>query len=126
MAISYCRYISDNRYLIGSYWFVSVPGLNINFLASSREEITSLINYTTTMVHNYISNDIDLVQPIQYPLSKSRVAKKPPPAPRPLSSFELLSMFNNCEYSKPNLPEYIDNKDPWQLFKLFWNDELVN
>ena len=32
------------------------------------------------MVRDYISNDIDLIQPTQYPTSK-RVAKKPPPAP---------------------------------------------
>jgi hypothetical protein len=64
------------------------------------------------MVYNYISNNIDLIQPTQYPTSKSRVAKKPPPAPGPLPSFEPLSIFNDCEYSKPNLPEYINSKDP--------------
>ena len=78
------------------------------------------------MVRNYISNDIDLIQPTQYPTSKSQVTKKPPPAPGPLPSFEPLPIFNDCEYGKPNLPEYIDNKDPWQLFKLFQSDELVN
>ena len=45
------------------------------------------------MVRNYISNNIDLVQPTQYPLSKSRVAKKPPPAPGPLPSFEPLPIL---------------------------------
>ena len=78
------------------------------------------------MVHNYTSNDIDLVQSTQYSTSKSRATKKPPLAPKPLPSFKPLPMFNNCKYSKPNLLEYIDNKDPWQLFKLFWNNKLVN
>ena len=41
------------------------------------------------MVRNYGSNDIDLVQPTQYPIPKSRVAEKPPPAPRPLPFFEV-------------------------------------
>ena len=64
------------------------------------------------MVRNRISNNIDFVQPTQYPTSKSQAAKKPPPAPRPLPSFKPLPIFNNYKYGKPNLPEYTDNKDP--------------
>ena len=78
------------------------------------------------MVRNRISNNINFIQPTQYPTSKSQAAKKPPLAPGPLPSFKPLPIFNNCEYGKPNLPEYTDNKDPWQLFKLFWNDELID
>ena len=63
---------------------------------------------------------------MQYPTSKSRAAKKPPLAPGLLPSFKPLPIFNNCKYGKPNLLEYTNNKDPWQLFKLFWNDELIN
>ena len=49
------------------------------------------------MVRSYISNDIDLVQPTQYPTSKSRVAKKPPPAPGSLLSFT--ERLTACIYS---------------------------
>jgi hypothetical protein len=47
------------------------------------------------MFRNYISNDTDLVQPTQYPTSKSRVAKKLPPAPGPLPSLEALVIWQN-------------------------------
>ena len=78
------------------------------------------------MVRNYTSNDIDLVQPTQYPISKNRIAKKPPPEPEPLPPFDPLPIFNEDEYGQPKLPENIDNKDPAQLFRLFWTDELLN
>ena len=48
------------------------------------------------MVRNYISNDIDLVQPTQYPISENLVAKRPPPEPEPLPAFEpLLKTFSD-------------------------------
>ena len=78
------------------------------------------------MVRNYVSNDIDLVQPTQYPISKNRGLKKPPPAPETLPAFTPLPIRNKNEYSKPNLPNYIDDKGPWQLFKLFQTDELID
>jgi len=65
------------------------------------------------------------VQPTQYPISKKRVTKKLPPAPEPLPPFNPLLIHNKHKY-KPNLPDHINNKDPWQLFKLFWTDELLN
>ena len=33
------------------------------------------------MVRNYFSNDIDLVQPTKYPISKDRITKMPPLKP---------------------------------------------
>ena len=92
---------------------------NIKSNASSSKQITSSIKYTTKMVRNYISNDIDLVQPTKYTVSKNRVAKKPPPEPEPLPPFEPLPMYNENEYGEPNLPDHINNNDPWQIFKLF-------
>ena len=68
------------------------------------------------MVRNYTSNNIDLVQ---YPISKNRIAKKPPPEPEPLPPFDPLPIFNEDEYGQPKLLENIDNKDPAQLFRLF-------
>jgi len=48
------------------------------------------------MVRNYISNDIDLVQPTQYIVPKNRVAKKPPPEPEPLPHFNIfVASFEN-------------------------------
>ena len=78
------------------------------------------------MVRNYISNDIDLVQPTQYPTSRSRAVKKPLLALGLLFFFKPLPIYNNCEYGKLNLLKYINNKDPWQIFKLFQTDELVD
>ena len=63
------------------------------------------------MVRNRISNNIDFVQLIQYPTSKSQAVKKLLPAPRLLLSFKPLPIFNNYKYGKPNLPEYTNNKD---------------
>ena len=78
------------------------------------------------MARNYVSNDIDLVQPTQYPMSKNQGLKKLPPAPETLPAFTPLPIRNKNEYSKPNLPDYIDDKDPQQLFKLFWTDKLID
>jgi hypothetical protein len=64
------------------------------------------------MVRNYVSNDIDLVQPTQYPISKGWIAKKPPPKPEPLPPFKPLPIYNINEYRQPNLLPYIDDKDP--------------
>jgi Transposase IS4 len=78
------------------------------------------------MVRNYISNDIDFVQPTQYPISKNRVAKRPPPEPEPLPTFKPLPILNENQYGQPKLPAYINNQDPAQLFRLFWTDELMD
>ena len=64
------------------------------------------------MVRNYVSNDIDLVQPTQYSISKNRGLKKPPPAPETLPTFTPLPIRNKNEYSEPNLLDYINDKDP--------------
>ena len=78
------------------------------------------------MVRNYTSNDIDFVQPTQYPTSKNRVAKRPPPEPEPLPTFEPLPILNESQYGQPKLLAYINNQDPAQLFRLFWTDELMD
>ena len=78
------------------------------------------------MVRNRISNDIDLVQPTQYIVPKNRVAKKPPLEPGLLPPFSPLPIHNEYEYGEPSLPDYIINKDPWQLFNLFWLKKLIN
>jgi hypothetical protein len=50
-----------------------------------------LIKYTTKMVRNRISNDIDLMRPTQYIVPKNQVAKKPLSEPEPLPPFSPLS-----------------------------------
>ena len=42
------------------------------------------------MVRNCVSNDVDLVQPTQYVVSKDRVANKPPPELELLPPFDPL------------------------------------
>ena len=78
------------------------------------------------MVHKHASNDIDFVQPTQYTVPKNKVAKKPPPEPELLPHFDPLPMHNENEYGQLKLPANIDNKDPRQLFQLFWTDEIIN
>ena len=78
------------------------------------------------MVRNYVSNNIDLVQPTKYPIPKGQIAKKPSPGPKPLPPFKPLLIYNTNEYRQPNLLPHINNKDPIQLFKLFQTDKVVN
>ena len=78
------------------------------------------------MARNYVSNDIDLVQPTQYSISKNRGLKKLPLAPKTLPAFTPLPIYNKNEYSKLNLLDYIDDKDLQQLFKLFQTDKLID
>ena len=70
------------------------------------------------MVHNYVSNDIDFVQPTQYPISKNWVAR-PPLEPKPLLTFKPLPILNKSQYGQLKLLAYINNQDPTQLFRLF-------
>jgi len=52
------------------------------------------------MVRNYVSNDIDLVQPTQYVVSKERVANKSPPELAVLPPFDPLPIHNENEYGE--------------------------
>jgi len=50
-------------------------------------------------VRNYPPNNIDLVQPTKYPISKGQIAKRPPPKPEPLPPFEPLPMCSTIQTS---------------------------
>ena len=63
------------------------------------------------MVSNYISNNIDLIQPTKYTVFKNRVLKKLTLELKPLPPFKPLPIYNKNEYSKPNLLDYIDNSN---------------
>ena len=64
------------------------------------------------MVRNYTSNNIDFIQPTQYPISKNCVAKNPPLEPKPLPAFKPLPILNKSQYGQPKLLVYINNQDP--------------
>ena len=78
------------------------------------------------MPSNHASNDLDLVQPTQYLIPPNRTAKKPPPKPQPLPNFEPLTIDNFNNHSKPNLPPNVDLYNPFQLFSLFFIDEIID
>ena len=100
-----------------------------NIKTSSRQSCkyrASSIKYTTIIVHNYKSNDIDFVPYTQHPKYASQKSQNPPPEPWPLPDFEPLFIENENTYGKPNLPSNINNSDPLQLFKLFFTDEIMD
>ena len=46
--------------------------------------------------------------------------------PNPLPYFKPLPIYNKNTYSTPKLPHYINSGDPYQIFKLFWTDKLLD
>jgi len=55
------------------------------------------------MLSNHASNDLDLVQPIQYIVLPNRTIKKPPLKPWPLPEFKPLTIDDFDNYGKLNL-----------------------
>jgi len=78
------------------------------------------------MVRNRASNDEDFVKPTRYNIPPTRTAKNPPLKPWPLPKFHPLKIKNDNIYGSSNLPADVDLHDPYQIFKLFWTDELLN
>ena len=78
------------------------------------------------MVRNRASNDEDFVPPTQYPKLPRQIKKKRPPEPKPAPPFDPLPILNKNTYGTPDLPSHIDPSDPYQIFKLFWTDELLD
>ena len=65
-------------------------------IESTRIANVDLINtILSTMPFNRTSNDIDLIQPTQYNVQPNRVAKSPPPEPRPLLDSTTLRISNH-------------------------------
>lgn len=58
-----------------------------------------------------MSNDIDLIQPTQYSISKNWGLKKSPLAPKILFTFIPLTICDKDEYGGLNLLNYINDKD---------------
>jgi hypothetical protein len=78
------------------------------------------------MPSNHASNDPDLVQPTQYIVPPNRTAKKPPPKPWLLPKFEPLTIDDFDDHGKPNLPPDVDPHNPFQLFSLFFTEEIMD
>ena len=78
------------------------------------------------MPSNRTSNDIDPVQPTQYKVPPSRVAKKPPPKPWELPDFEPLRIGDFGDHGTPNLPPTLDRHDPFAIFSQFFTSEIID
>ena len=78
------------------------------------------------MVQNCATNDEDFVQPVKYFELPRGAVRKLPLKPLPLPNFKPLFINNKNTYSKPNLLYNINPNNPYQIFKLFWMDKLLN
>jgi Transposase IS4 len=78
------------------------------------------------MSSKYHSNDIDLVRPTQYNISKNKPAKKPPPKPWDLPKFEPLAIDDWWDHGEPNLPSNVNSGSPFELFSLFFTEEYMD
>ena len=78
------------------------------------------------MPSNRSKIDIDLVQPTQYNVRPNWIAKKPCPKPWPLPKFEPLYIDDWDDYGSPNLPPNVNTHDPFELFSLFFTDEIMD
>ena len=80
------------------------------------------------MPRNRARIDADLVQKTQYNVLLNKMAKTPPPPPKPwlLPHFEPLHIDNWDDHSSPNLPSDVDQHDPYELFSLFFTEDIIN
>ena len=78
------------------------------------------------MPSNRARIDADLVEPTQYNVRPNQTAKKPCPKPWPLPKFKPLHIDDWDDHGSPNLPPGVDTHDPFELFKLFFTDELMD
>ena len=78
------------------------------------------------MPRNRARIDADLVQKTQYNVPPNKTAKTPPPKPWPLPHFEPLHIDNWDDHGSPNLPSDVDQHDPYELFSLFFTEDIIN
>ena len=78
------------------------------------------------MPRNRARIDADLVQKTQYNVPPNKTAKTPPPKPWPLPHFEPLYIDNQDDHGSPNLPSDVDQHDPYELFSLFFTEDIIN
>jgi hypothetical protein len=78
------------------------------------------------MPSNRARIDADLVQKTQYKVPPNKTAKKPPPKPWPLPKFEPLHIDDWDDHGSPKLPSDVDIHNPFELFSLFFTDEIMD
>ena len=78
------------------------------------------------MSFNRARINIDLVQPTKYNILPNRTAKKPPPKPWPLPKFKPLHINNFDDYGMLNLLPDIDLHNPFNLFSLFFINDIID
>ena len=78
------------------------------------------------MPSNRARIDIDLVQPTQYHVLPYWCAKKQYPKPWPLPKFEPLYIDDWDNHGLLKLPPNVNSYDPFQLFNLFFIDEIID
>src|SRR5271170_4932975 len=71
-------------------------------------------------------NDIDLVKKDQYIVPPTRKAKQPPPEPWELPDFEPLEIEDWDYPGEPNLTPSVDLSSPFDVWSLFFSDELMD
>jgi len=69
------------------------------------------------------SNDIDYVK-VKDPRTKT--SRKPPPEPGPLPPFEPLQIDDYYDPGEASVPSSINRHDPMALFRLFFDDEIMD
>ena len=77
-------------------------------------------------MRNKASNDEDFVLLTIYLNQPAALKKKAPPQPGPLPNFVPLHIDNNNKYRCPNLPHNVDLGNTYNIFKLFFTDELLD
>ena len=78
------------------------------------------------MPSNCVKVDEDLVWKTWYKVSSNCIAKKRPLKPWLLPKFKPLHIDNWDTYSTPNLPSTVNRQDPFNLFSLFFMDEIMD
>ena len=55
-----------------------------------------------------------------------KTKKKAPPTPQKLPNFNAIKINNKNKYRRPNILEDINISNPYELFKLFFTDKLLD
>jgi hypothetical protein len=71
-------------------------------------------------------NDIDLVKKDQYIVPPTQKAKNPPPQPWELPDFKPLKIKDWDYQGELNLPPNVDSSCAFDVFSLFFTDELMD
>ena len=87
---------------------------------------TQPTSFASTMPKIRSCNDIDFAKKDQYIVPPTRKAKQPPPEPWELPNFEPLEIEDWNYSGEPNLPPSVDLSSPFDMWSLFFSDELMD